>query len=134
VYDAPNGGQPSYLIISYAGAKGVPQGCFDGAGPKATYAADAAKFMVTQGGQRPGGWLGRDASGTICWILATDSTYTRSSAYLTMAEVNAIGGTTSLTCENTSTAPRPTSGDTYASGCPAVTVAPDPNMFTLVAQ
>ena len=54
--------------------------------------------------------------------------------YLTLKEVNTIGGTTSLTCENTSTAPHPTSGDTYASGCPAPTVAAAPDMFSLVAQ
>jgi hypothetical protein len=50
-----------------------------------------------------------------------------------MQTVTTIGGTTTLRCQTVTTAPAPTSGDTYASGCPTITPTSSV-VLTLVAK
>jgi len=84
-------------------------------------------------GFRAGGYLGLDANGVLCWALPADYTYAQYSEICEMSVVASVGGTTTLRCQHVTTAPPPVSGDTYASGCPAIT--PDvQRTLTLVAR
>jgi hypothetical protein len=88
--------------------------------------AGAASFTI-------GGYLGLDASGTLCWALPTTFTYSQYAYLKAMKPATAIGGTTVLKSKAVTSAPAPTSGATYASGCPAFT--PDSQTtLTLVAR
>jgi hypothetical protein len=97
-------------------------------GPGEAYPLDAAKALV-------GGYLGRDSTGTLCWAnAAQDASWAHYSQYCAMHEAVALGEMTTLTCKHADPAPLPTSGDTYASGCPPM-VAPDfTEQLMLVAQ
>jgi hypothetical protein len=82
-------------------------------------------------GFRAGGYAGLDASGTLCWALPTTFAY-QAYAYLRrMKSVTTLGATTTVQTLALSggQAPPPTSGDTYASGCPSF--APT-DQFTVV--
>jgi len=80
-----------------------------------------------------GGYLGLDASGTLCWALPATYTYAQYAYLKSMKPAAAIGGTTVLKSKAATTAPAPVSGTTYASGCPAFT--PDQQTtLTLVAR
>jgi len=92
----------------------------------ATPTPGAAQFTI-------GGYLGLDATGTICWALPATYTYSQYAYLKSMKPATAIGGTTVLKTKATTSAPAPTSGATYASGCPAFT--PDAQTtLTLVAH
>ena len=82
---------------------------------------------------RAGGYLGVDAAGTICWATPVDATYAQYREICEMQTVTTIGGTTTLRCQTVTTAPAPTSGDTYASGCPTITPTSSV-VLTLVAK
>jgi hypothetical protein len=84
-------------------------------------------------GNRAGGYLGVDGSGTLCWAIPQDYTYAQYAGICELATVSTIGATTTLRCATTTTVPPPTSGDTYASGCPTLT-NPTSTTVTLIAQ
>ena len=81
-------GQPIYAFISYA-SQGISATCFANAGPKAAFAADQA--TPDNAGDKIGGWLARDPTGTLSRVLPTDGTYTTCTAYLTMPSLSVIG-------------------------------------------
>jgi hypothetical protein len=64
--------------------------------------------------------------------MPADTTYATYTRVCRMAIVTA-GNSTTIECQTGSTAPAPTSGDTYASGCPAITPNETLNV-TLIAQ
>lgn len=80
-----------------------------------------------------GGYLGLDATGTICWALPASYTYAQYAYLKSMKPATAIGGTTVLKTKAVTTAPAPASGTTYASGCPTFT-ADQQTTMTLVAR
>jgi hypothetical protein len=97
-------------------------------GPGEAYPLDATKAPV-------GGYLGRDSNGTICWAnSAQDESWAHYSQFCEMSEVTTLGGTTTLRCQQADPAPLPTSGDTYASGCPAMSSPSFTETLTLVAD
>lgn len=69
--------------------------------------------------QRPAGYLGRDASGTLGWATQNEQTKVYVALW-SMPEVTTPGGTTTLKCLATSNPPAPVSGNTYSSGVPAI--------------
>ena len=75
----------------------------------------------------------KDDADTLCWVYAADATYETYNNYLTMDYVDTVGMTTTVSCEQTTNPTPPTSGSTYASGCPAIT-ADTTVELTLVAQ
>lgn len=96
--------------------------------PGEAYPLNAAKSQV-------GGYLARDAAGVICWAnAAMDESWAHYSQYCKMQEVTTLGGTTTLACQAGDLVPLPVSGDTYASGCPAITSPTFTESLTLVAQ
>jgi hypothetical protein len=103
--------QPAYIISPVVG-------------PSSAQAANPAKSAVlSELGYRAGGYAGLDASGVLCWALPTSFNY-QTYAYLRrMQSVSTIGASTTLQTLNLNggTATPPTSGDTYASGCPSFT-------------
>jgi hypothetical protein len=77
----------------------------------ATPAAGATKFTA-------GGYLGLDPTGTLCWALPATYTYQQYAYLKSMRPASTVGASTILFSMQTTTAPAPTSGKTYASGCP----------------
>jgi hypothetical protein len=75
---------------------------------------------VGKSGNRPGGYLGRDVSGTLGWADPADGTYTTYVALFSMKEATAPGASTTLKCLTTTNPPPPVSGNTYSSGVPAI--------------
>ena len=91
-------------------------------GPNNAFAIDPDKSPVGNEGNRSGGWLGKDGDGTICFALGSpDNAWSSSTALWEVPEITTAGGMATLTCEDTMSAPAPTSGDSYASGCPTIT-------------
>lgn len=76
---------------------------------------------LDRSGQTMGGYLGLDDAGTICFALPKNPAYTEYQAIFRMPAVAEIGGTTTLSCEVSSTAPAPVSGPNWSSGCPEIT-------------
>lgn len=111
--------QPSYLFYPVVG-------------PSQAYNVDPAKAPANGTSNKAGGYLGIDGSNTMCWAMPTDSTYT---AYTRVCKMPIVspGSTTTVSCQTGSTAPAPTSGDTYASGCPTITPNETLNV-TLIAN
>lgn len=72
-------------------------------------------------GSRAGGWLGQDSNGTICWAAATNFEWTAYTAIYQIDPVAVLGSSTTLFRDATTSPPPPASGETYASGCPAIT-------------
>jgi len=62
-----------------------------------------------------------------------DYTYGQYAELCEMQRVDTLGASTTLRCQHLTTVPAPTSGDTYASGCPAIT-PDDQHGLTLVAR
>ena len=94
---------------------------------------DPATSEVYPDSCKRGGYLGLDPSGVVCWAMPADCQYTTYSRLCRLTQQAAIGNTTTLECETRTTVPPPTSGETYASGCPAIT--PDfTRTVTLVAR
>lgn len=71
---------------------------------------------------RPGGYLGRDASGVIAWTMSADGYGVSQYSLWRMQGVTTPGGSTTLSCLVTASPPVPTSGNTYSSGAPAMPV------------
>jgi len=113
--------QPSYVFFT------------SGAGPAGSWSADPASAPDTGNDSRAGGYLGVDGTGTACWATPTDYTWATYSHVCRMALVATAGGTTVVECDQTTTAPVPVSGSTYASGCPAITPDFSYNL-TLIAK
>jgi hypothetical protein len=65
-------------------------------GPSESFAANPAKY--TGSGFKPGGYLGLDASGTACWALPTDFSWTSYSQLCEMKVPANVGGTATLQC------------------------------------
>ena len=102
-------------------------------GPSQAWNANPASSPGGGGMFRAGGYLGVDGTGTVCWAVPRDYTYATYQELCEMQTVTAIGASTSLRCQTMSSVPLPTSGDTYASGCPAITPT-STTTLTLVAQ
>ncbi|HUS65157.1 MAG TPA: hypothetical protein VMZ28_11470 [Kofleriaceae bacterium] len=128
-YDAND--SPVYSLFQQrAGAFGT---CLDGVYGIGAYPADPDEVTPLNDGSRAGGWLGKDDTDTLCWAYAADNTYETYNNYLTMDHVDTVGMTTTVSCEQTADPTPPTSGSTYASGCPAI--AADTTVeLTLTAQ
>lgn len=111
--------QPMFL----SGGKGA---CVYSNGDGSTWAADPATSPLSNGGPagfRAGGYLGLDASGTLCWAIGlqgADPIYSSYESYHTLTPVAVVGSSATLSCSAVSTVPAPISGPTYASGCPAI--------------
>src|SRR5438094_981152 len=118
VYYEPNGA-PTYSLFQQRGMSLM--GCADGAYGIGAHAADNRTTPVNNDGSRPGGWLGLDSTNTMCWVYAGDQTFSTYSNYLTMGKVPNIGDSTTLRCAQTTSPTPPSSGSTYASGCPPMT-------------
>jgi hypothetical protein len=115
--------QPAYIISPVVG-------------PSSAQAVNPAKSPVQSDlGFRAGGYAGLDASGSLCWALPTTFAY-QSYAYLRrMQSLTTLGATTTVQtlALNGGQATVPTTGDTYASGCPTFTPT-DQFTVTLVAK
>ncbi|TMB23331.1 MAG: hypothetical protein E6J71_03965 [Deltaproteobacteria bacterium] len=103
-------------------------------GPSQAWSVSPATSPVNPGnGFRAGGYLGLDSGNVLCWALPSDYTYASYTELCEMSIVTTVGQTTTLRCQQMTTVPPPLSGDTYASGCPAIT--PDEQRtLTLVAN
>lgn len=130
-YDESDGGQPMFVALAEAIGE-VSATCLQDVGA-AAYSADAVEQRPDGSGLRAGGWLGRDSTGTMCWALGTDQRYTSYGAYLTLPDVTTVGDSALLSCEVTPTPTPPSSGSTYASGCPAVNLTESATLI-LAAQ
>jgi hypothetical protein len=84
------------------------------------HAGDAAKSAVQPDGCRLGGYLGFDGT-NVCWAMPTNCGFTGYAKICSMTPAPTLGSTTTIRCQHLSNAPPPTSGATYASGCPALT-------------
>ena len=88
-------------------------------------------------GSRAGGYLGLDANGNVCWAQTNgDSLSWGENGYsriCRMKHLTALGETTTIECKTQNTAPDPTAGHTYESGCPDFTPN-ETQMVTLVAK
>jgi hypothetical protein len=85
------------------------------------FATAPTAAMALTDGSRVGGYLGRDASNKICWALPTDATWSNYRAVYAMDAAGTVGTMTTLVCQPASGDPAPSSGTTYASGCPSIT-------------
>jgi len=113
-------GNPVFSMIG-------PNFCGPDGGSKAAWSTSPRDKTV-------GGWLGKDATGTIAWALPSNSDWTIYGAYYIMADQSTIGATTILKCKVTPSPPPPADGKTYASGSPALT-SPDKSVtLTLIAK
>lgn len=83
---------------------------------------------------RPGGYLGRDAAGTIAWTMSTEGYGVSQHSLWIMPEVTTPGATATLKCLVTSNPPVPSSGDTYASGAPNIALPTSTLTMRLVAR
>jgi hypothetical protein len=93
-------------------------------GPSSAQATNPAKTPVSSdNGFRSGGYAGLDQNGFLCWALPTTFTYQAYHVLRRMQTVSTIGSATIVQTQDLGggQAPVPTSGDTYASGCPAFT-------------
>jgi len=115
VYEASGGGQPVYLMFHQTAS---PISC---ATPAPAYPVDPAMSASTIAGSKLGGWLGRDSSETTCWVVPVDSTYAAYKAVFSLTNAVNVGDSATVACDATSTPTPPTSGSTYASGCPTFT-------------
>jgi hypothetical protein len=115
-----SGGQPTYLNTPTVG-------------PSAAYNASPVANPNNPGGWTPGGYLGLDGAGVLCWALPKDQAYAQYAYLMRMPVPANVGGTTTLSIQATSTVPAPTVGTTYSSGCPTVTATDQWNL-TLVAR
>jgi hypothetical protein len=131
VYYEPNGA-PTYSLFQQRGMSLM--GCADGAYGIGAYAADNRTTPINNDGSRPGGWLGLDSTNTMCWVYAGDQAFSTYSNYLTMGKVPNIGDSTTLRCAQTTSPTPPSSGSTYASGCPPMTNQLVAVPMTLVAD
>lgn len=88
-------------------------------------------------GSRAGGYLGLDGNGMLCWAQTnSDSLSWDESGYsriCRMKHLTNLGETTTIECKTQNTAPAPTAGHTYESGCPDFTPN-ESQMVTLVAK
>lgn len=111
--------QPSFIISPVVG-------------PSSAQSVNPAKVPFRGDlGFRAGGYAGLDASGTLCWALPTTFAYQSYEYLRRMQRVTTLGATTTVqtVALNGGQATPPTSGDTYASGCPSFTPT---NQFTVV--
>jgi hypothetical protein len=128
VYYAAGGGQPVYLFTEQTA--GAINGCST---PAPAYPVDPAMSTPLTSGGKLGGWLGRDSTQTTCWAVPNDIAYATYRAYFTLGNAAAVGDTATLSCDATTAPTPPTSGSTYASGCPSIT-ADATATLTLVAE
>jgi hypothetical protein len=90
----------------------------------ATFALNGAAAYATDPaggtGSRAGGYLGQDATKTLCWASATDFTWQTYSALFELPRATNVGDTAMLAEQDTSSPPAPGAGGTYAGACPAI--------------
>jgi hypothetical protein len=68
--------------------------------------------------QTPGGYLGRDATGTICFATPFTPDFATYDSVWWFPEATARGESVPISCAQASEVPEPISGDNWSSGCP----------------
>ncbi|MDB4966278.1 MAG: hypothetical protein JWN44_1967 [Myxococcales bacterium] len=129
----PTDDESSSVRVFYDGTGAASYLFHPTVGPSSAWNANPANSPGAGGMFRAGGYLGVDPTGTLCWAVPQDYTYATYNQLCELQTVSTVGATTTLRCQTMSSVPPPTSGDTYASGCPAIT----PTMtvpLTLVAN
>lgn len=101
--------------------------------PAPAYPTDPAMSTPLNDGSRLGGWLGRDSTQTTCWVVPNDKAVTTYRAYFTLGNATTVGDMATLSCQKTTSPTPPSSGSTYAAGCPPITPDATANL-QLVAQ
>jgi hypothetical protein len=127
VYYASDG-QPMYLFDEQTA--GMVNQCST---PAAAYPVDPANVTPLNDGSKIGGWLGRDSTLTTCWVVPGQRDFSAYRAYMTLGSAANVGDSATLSCQATTAPTPPSSGMTYASGCPPITPA-GTAALTLVAQ
>lgn len=124
------------LRVYWRGAQPVYLSYYDpdGTASLGSWAA-APDVLGTVQGNSVGGHLGVDGTSKMCWAMA--STYNAwdgtNGRICEMQVPAAVGDPATINCQDVAAIPAPTSGATYASGCPAITPDSTANVF-LVAQ
>lgn len=126
------GGAPSYAIFHQRA--GELSNCTAGAIGIGAYPPDPEQVTPYGDGSRPGGWLGLDDGGTLCWAYGADKAFEAYANYLTMDPVDTVGAETVIHCEQTDAPTPPSSGSNYDSGCPAIVDEHSSANLTLVAD
>lgn len=132
-----SGDDPSMLFLD-SGNVGGTSYCGDGQGgtrpvKNGKFVSSATAAAPTAGNSVAGGYLGRDSNGNISWARASDFSWTNYTSVFTMPEKTSLGTTGTLSCGAVTSDPKPSSGDTYASGPPTFT-SQATSVLTLVAQ
>lgn len=113
-------GQPVYAFIAYTSQAIGP--CFTNQYGFGAFATDPSQSQTFNDGSKIGGWLAKDPSGTFCWTLPADKTYSTYAAAISMPDTSTLGAATTFSCAATSSPTPPPSGSyTYAAGCPTLT-------------
>ena len=124
---AAGGGEPSEVFLFYEGAQpafvyinatGGIENCLTPGSPGNAQNISPSASPVGQDGNRGGGYLGKDPNGTICWALPTSDKWTDYASAWQLSEAAGPNIDTTLSCVLTTSVAAPTSGNTYASGCP----------------
>lgn len=113
-------GQPLYIFNDHFAGNSGGSTCHSGNSMGGAFAADPATSPQDAMGNRAGGYLGKDGTGTICWAFADDTTYANYDSYFAIGEAANLADATTLKCAKRDAVPAPTSGTTYASGCPSI--------------
>jgi hypothetical protein len=124
-------GQPAYSFIADT-SQGIGA-CFTDQYAFGAFPVAPGDEPPLNDGSRVGGWLASDPSGTLCWALPADKAYMTYAAYISMPSVSTLGSSTTFSCLSTASPTPPSSGSTYAAGCPAITPTATATMY-LVAQ
>lgn len=122
------GGPTTLFFVNGLGGTGgcaphPPEGVKPGKGSVQNTSPDVSP--LGSDGNKAGGFLGRDASGTLAWALGANADYSEYLSIWSMPQATAPGQPVTLKCFRTSTAPKPISGVTYASGAPPI---PNPTL------
>jgi len=123
---------PNSMQVTYTGGL---ETCFLPNGMGSANAADPAQSPVGNGGNRAGGYLGLDATDTLCWAHGGgDGSYSSYVSLIRMPQAVNIGDAVTITCLAASTVPPPISGATYSSGCPVISTPTATRTTNLVAD
>jgi hypothetical protein len=84
------------------------------------YAANPADAPADGPNSEAGGFAGIDAGGDICWAQATSFAWTTYTDVYQLPEIATLGSSATIVREKVTTTPSPSSGNTYATGCPVL--------------
>lgn len=133
-FGAGVGAQP--IVASFDQLATTLNSCQAGASGLVYSADPASSPPWNANGDRAGGWLGLDSSNNICGALAEGGVpnYSQYHSYFSMQKAANVGDSTTFACELTTAPTPPTSGTTYASGCPAFVAVLGSAQLMLVAD